>query len=301
MLKPLDDVSRVISLIAEVAETPPDAVRKKLLDEATEIGSNVYAGMIDGQIPMYKTSPALDEFYKESDAFLYETTVWNTCSAKQNMRDFVSSRMAKYGKTEADVFCFGDGLGFDSTFLASQGHRVRYFEPSLRCQDYAKAVFAANDVNVTTLNGLDDIEPASLDAVVCLDVLEHVPQPHELISLFSTWMKPDGLLFVHAPFWCLHWTRSTHLKENQTYSGDLKRMYAANNFRALDSSVFWDPILLQKTEAAFAGSIGASMRIRLGQFLLTLGRWDGSVHTWIARQIARPPKHWVAALKEARV
>ncbi len=299
MLKPLDDVENTIALIAAVSGTPEPEVRKRLIAEAAEIGTNVHSSMKTLEIPMYVTSEKLDTFYRESDAFLYETTVWNCCAAKQRMREFVSSRLKHFRKNDAEVFCFGDGLGFDSTDLSRQGHRVRYFEPSLRCQEYASQVFRDNGVEVTRLQSLDDIAPQSLDAVVCLDVLEHVPQPQTLVTRFHEWLKPDGLLFVHAPFWCIHWTRSTHLKENRHLSGDLRRMYNANGFDAVDASVFWDPILLQKSDhkPAFKASAAAAMRIRLGQFLLTLGRWDGSVHTWIARRIACAPKHWVRALR----
>ena len=219
--------------------------------------------------------------------------------AKQQMRDFVSSRLQQFGKTAADVFCFGDGLGFDSTWLALQGHNVRYFEPSLRCQDYAKTVFQENAVQVTQLAGLQDIAAGSLDAVICLDVLEHVPQPQKLIRQFYEWLKPDGLLFVHAPFWCIHWTRSTHLKENRRFTGDLKHLYRSQGFSALDASIFWDPILLQKSDNVppFRAAASAALRIRLGMILLKLGRFNGSVHTWIARKIARAPGEWAAALR----
>ena len=301
MLKPLDEVQQTIALIAAVTDKPPAEVRERLLKESAEIGANVHASMKAQCIPMYVASEQLDDFYRESDAFLYETTVWNCCQAKQDMRDFVSSRLQQFGKTSAEIFCFGDGLGFDSTSLALQGHAVRYFEPSLRCQEYAGRVFELNGAKVDQLGGLDDILPNSLDAVICLDVLEHVPKPQELVKLFHKWLKPDGLLFVHAPFWCIHWTRSTHLKENRRYTGDLKHLYRAQGFSALDASIFWDPILLQKSEnkPAYPVSAAAAMRIRFGQLLLKLARWDGTVHTWIARQIARAPKPWIDALRNS--
>ena len=215
------------------------------------------------------------------------------------MRNFVASRLRRFGKDRADVFCFGDGLGFDSAHLALDGHRVKYFEPSLRCQQYASEVFQSNGVAVSSIEKLDDIQPSSLDGVVCLDVLEHVSQPESLVKLFHSSLKPDGLLFVHAPFWAIHWTRATHLKENRYLSGDLKRLYSNNGFRALDSSVFWDPIVFQKSdhETPFRLSTGAAMRIALGKLLLTSGRWDASVHMWIARKIARAPQEWVTALR----
>lgn len=303
MLSPLHDVSQVVQLISDVSGTPPEQVRQRLLAEAAEIGTNVYQEMREQQIPLYTASDHLDQFYQHSDAFLYETTVWNCCSAKQRMRDFVASRLQQLKTPGLKVFCFGDGLGFDSTHLALQGHQVQYFEPSLRCQKYAEYVFQANAVSVGRLASLEDLPPASLDAIVCLDVLEHVPEPEHLVRRFHEWLKPDGLLLVHAPFWCIHWTRSTHLKKNQRFSGNLSQLYHAHGFQAVDASIFWDPIVFQKTEHPEPLRAGwqAKLRIQLGRLLLTSGRWDGRVHTWIARQIARPSATWKTALQNLKL
>lgn len=303
MLRPLDDIEKTISLIATVSKTPASEVYTRLLAEADEIGTNVFNSMKAKNIPLHVTSPELDQFYKEEDAFLYETTIWNCCDAKQNMRDFIASRLQRFGKEKCDVFCFGDGLGFDSAFLAQQGHSARYYEPSLRCQEYAQTVFMENDVEVVKLSAMEEIEKESLDAVVCLDVLEHVSQPQNIVRLIHSWLKPNGLFFVHAPFWCIHWTRSTHLSENRTYSGDLQRLYRNNGFRELDASIFWDPMVLEKSDnpVPYPTSVSAKARILLGKVLLTLGRWDDSVHTWIARKIARVPKAWGEKLRSVKL
>ncbi|MDA1161614.1 MAG: methyltransferase domain-containing protein [Planctomycetota bacterium] len=298
MLKPLDDVQRTIALIAAVSGSSQTEVRERLIAESAEIGTNVNNGMKSQNIPMHVVSSKLDDFYRESDAFIYDSTVCNCCRAKERMRHFVSSRLQQFDRKQADIFCFGDGLGFDSAHLALCGHRVKYFEPSLRCQEFSKQVFEDNGVVVANLESLEDIKPHSLDAIVCLDVLEHVPQPDEFVKQFQHWLKPDGLLFVHAPFWCVHWTKSTHLRENLHFSGDLERLYQANGFEARDASVFWDPIVLQRSEKdpIWTVPMAARIRIAIGMRLLRFGRRNNSIHVWVARRIAKPPKHWVAAL-----
>lgn len=299
MLHPLDSPDETIQLIANVTGFAKADVRQRLRDEVREIGTNVHRSLTEQGIPMYVASEALDQFYRENDSFLFETTVWNTCAAKQRMRDFIQTRLEQFLPRKAEAFCFGDGLGFDSTWLAMNGHTARYFEPSIRCQQFATEVFQRNQVQVSMLNQLDDIEDGSLDVVVCLDVLEHVPKPQGLVQLFHRWLKPDGLLFVHAPFWCLHWTRATHLQENRYLSGNLRDIYEVNGFSAVDASLFWDPILLQKTDSPtqHAQSVAAKVRIKTGKTLLGLGRRNSAVHTSIARMIARAPKSWRSALR----
>jgi len=299
MIKPLDSVEKTISLIAGVSNTPENDVRERLRAEVREIGTYSYNCLKSQGIPLYETSEQLDALWRDSDAFLYEITVWNTCDAKHRMRSFVASRLNRYGFEKADVFCFGDGLGFDSTWLAMQGHHVQYYEPSLPSQQFAQKMFEENCVEVRKLDTLDDIARHSLDAIVCLDVLEHIPQPQTVVKQFHEWLKPEGLLFVHAPFWCIHWTRPTHLKENRHLSGDLHVMYHEQGFIEVDSSVFWDPILVQKKDSPspLRKSPGAGFRIRTGQLLLTIGRWGNHIHNAVARRVARAPKSWLDALK----
>lgn len=300
MLKPLDDPATVIEVISQASGTAAAEVGTQLLAEAEEIGTTVARSMQEQQIPFYVTSEKLDAFYRDSDAFLYETSVWNTCAAKQRMRDFIQSRLAAWGRSDCDVFCFGDGLGFDSTFLAHHGHRARYFEPSLRCQQYAETVFRENSVSVEMLSSLDDIAPGSLDVVVCLDVLEHIPQPQQIVDLFQKWLKPDGLLFVHAPFWMIHPTRGTHLIENRRYSGNWKQVYGVHGFTPIDSSIFWDPIAFQKRDSPrpVKRTLKSRFNVWNGALMLTLGRWRAPIHVWLARQIARAPKNWVDRLRK---
>lgn len=293
-MKPLDSVDDTVSLIAKVAQTTESEVRERLKAEVSEIGTNVHQSLKANGIAPYVASPELDQFYQDSDAFLYETTVWNTCAAKQRMRDFILSRIETLLGRKAAVFCFGDGLGFDSTWLAMHGHKAHYFEPSTACRAYSQEVFQRNGVDVTALETLGDVQPHSLDVVVCLDVLEHVPQPQQLVKLFHSWLKPDGLLFVHAPFWCLHWTRATHLAENRPLSGELHRLYREQGFSEIDASLFWDPIVLQRTDnpTPHSGSFLGTMRLRFGQCLLKVGRWGNHIHNAVARRIARAPKQW---------
>lgn len=303
MLKPLDSIGELIELIATVTQVTKSTVLTRLKAEVAEIGSNVAQAIDEQNIPLYRTSEALDNFYQHSDAFVYDSTVWNVCATKQKMRDFVQSRLLKHFTGNARVFCFGDGLGFDSAWLAKQGHQVKYAEPSVLCRAFAKQVFLQNSVSVEELTDTSEIQPASLDAVVCLDVLEHIPRPEWVIRTFRKWLKPDGLLFVHAPFWFIHWTRPTHLKENRRLSGNLSDLYHANGFRALDASVFWDPIVLQRDDRPIPliQPAAAKLRVQFGKHLLRVGRWNSTAHNLIARSIARPPKPWAKSIQEHAV
>ena len=64
------------------------------------------------------------------------------------------------------------------------------------------------DVNpdvVADVPGLP-FEEASFDAVLCTEVLEHVPEPKEALANIQQILKPGGILYLTAPMsWCLHY------------------------------------------------------------------------------------------------
>ena len=300
MLPPLNNPSRLIQLIAKVTDLRPSDVQKRLIAETKKLGHTVSAEIQRRSIKPFVNSPALERFYQESDAFLFESTVWNTCKAKQNMRKFISNRLSRLDRTNQKMLCFGDGLGFDSAHFGCQGHRVRYFDPSKKCSRFAKAVFQDNQLEIKTLNSLGQIQPGSMDVIVCLDVLEHIFNPIEFVKKFSDWLKPGGLLFVNSPFWLIHSTTPTRLLANRKFSGDIKNLYRSNDFIEIDSSLFWDPILFQKRIAQPA-SLGpaARARVRFGQAVLYPARWFGRLHSTVARMITRPSKDFLTAIQNA--
>jgi SAM-dependent methyltransferase len=56
-------------------------------------------------------------------------------------------------------------------------------------------------VSVRTID-LKRILPAraAYDAVLCFDVLEHIPDPIATVRVLRDALRPGGLLFLHAPF-----------------------------------------------------------------------------------------------------
>ncbi len=75
MLKSLDCGEKTITLIAAISGTPRAQVKERLLAEAAEIGTTVFNGMTVQGVLLYLPSEKLDNFYVDSDTFLYETTV----------------------------------------------------------------------------------------------------------------------------------------------------------------------------------------------------------------------------------
>lgn len=274
-IKPLQDPKKVVQLLADIAQISHDQAKERLGLEADLIGTNVLNALNARGIPLYTMSEKMSKFYEDNDAFLFEITMWNASSIKGRLRSYIAHALEKFGKRNANIFCFGDGLGFDSTYFAQRGHKVKYYEPSHLSQKYSKHLFDENNVQVAQLSSFDDIAPGSLDVLICLDVLEHVPSPMNLVRKFNTWLKPDGLLVVSAPFWAINPTLGTHLQENKVYSGNLNLIYSDQGFDPIECSFLWDPIILQKKNGGYHTPLSTKLKIRINQWLLFCLRTKG--------------------------
>jgi len=82
--------------------------------------------------------------------------------------------------------------------------------------------------NVETLPFEQDMEPASLDLVLCLDVLEHLVDPWAVVNRLSPLLRPGGRLLVSVPNirnWKFLWRLLTKADFHYTDAGLLDRTH----------------------------------------------------------------------------
>ena len=226
LFSPWNDPAYLVRLIAEVTGSNSAEVQRRFDDERRSLGVNVWRALQERRLPPHAWNDALAEFYSETDAFLFETCVWNGRLLKIRTRRWIGDFLQR-DQRPLKILAYGDGLGFDSLHLAQRGHNVGYFEVSRKCQAFARKIFERAGASVRILTTADPPQQGGFDAVLCLDVLEHVPQPEELVGRLAGYLRPGGRLIVSAPF---HYTTAavgTHLKSNRKYCGDLKRLFGA--------------------------------------------------------------------------
>ncbi len=294
------DPGHVAQWLGEITGRSRVDVFRLLAAECRCVGHNVReAARAFGLVP-HIWNDRLLEFYAHTDAFLFETAAWNACRMKQQMRQFVCDALEKRLPPGSKVLCFGDGMGFDSNAIAQRGFDVTCYEVSGPCLEFARRLFDSNGSRVTINTNEQSFQDGEFDAVVCLDVLEHVPDPPAVIEKFARWVRIDGLLIAHAPFYHVDATRPTHLASNRRYSGMVRALYGTKKFRLVDvGGMLLDPLVfVSASDSTHGPRARVRWRAGIGQSLAFAAKLLPFAPGLVARVMARPDAAWAVRLKE---
>ncbi|MFK7852264.1 MAG: class I SAM-dependent methyltransferase [Akkermansiaceae bacterium] len=262
-------------LISEVTSMPIATVESRLRKEELNIGSSVRVAfeksIKSSGAERHVYNDAMEHFYETTDSFLYELAIWNLNQLKQEMGVWCCDWITRHlGKCE--VLSIGDGLGFECLRFARAGHEVTYFEVPGYCAEFAKKLFQNTHTMVTHLTSPKAIPEASSDAIICLDVLEHVEDPVAFLEVLKGYLRPGGVLIAHAPFYMIHPNYPTHVAASRKFSGD-SSLYTNAGFRVLDGRAMWNPIVLQAPGGKrLPPAVLGKLRLLLGKPYLMTGR-----------------------------
>ncbi len=110
---------------------------------------------------------------------------------------YVAERLVLRGASVLDVGCGG---GLLSEALAGEGAQVTAIDlaPDLLkiARLHGLESGAKVDYQLTAVEALAAQVPATFDAITCMEMLEHVPDPASVLEACATLLKPGGRLFV---------------------------------------------------------------------------------------------------------
>ena len=168
---------------------------------------------------------------------------WNNYTAK--IQGFTATDYDLLNKTAKGVVLdVGCGLGGHLARLNTASLRVG-IDPGLSGLKRGKKRFPENIficANAYRLPFLND----TFDTVICIDVIEHVDQPLELLKEIKRVLKQNGLLFLQTPnypvkriydFW--HWVRKSrkNFRDDPTHITKLNTLSLKNHVQKSDLEV----------------------------------------------------------------
>jgi 2-polyprenyl-6-hydroxyphenyl methylase/3-demethylubiquinone-9 3-methyltransferase len=110
---------------------------------------------------------------------------------------YVRDRVALKGARVLDVGC---GAGLLSEALAREGADVVALDLAPELVEVAKLHLLESglrvDYRLQSVEALAAEMPGSFDAITCMEMLEHVPDPGSVLAACAALLKPGGRLFV---------------------------------------------------------------------------------------------------------
>lgn len=107
--------------------------------------------------------------------------------------------LAEMIPSKSKVLDIGCGAGFLTNFLAQRGHEVYGIDLSPKSLEVARSKDRTGLVQYQIGNGTKlSFGEKSFDAVVAMDVLEHVEDPEKVVAEASRVLKSGGLFFFHT-------------------------------------------------------------------------------------------------------
>ncbi len=110
--------------------------------------------------------------------------------------DYIDRHLNLEGKTVLDVGC-GGGILAES--MAIRGAHVTGIDlgdaPLMVAKMHAAEAEVALEYRKISVEELAEEQPESFDAVSCMEMLEHVPNPASIVMACAKLVKPDGKLF----------------------------------------------------------------------------------------------------------
>lgn len=299
---PLTDNERLVEILSDLLEKPSNEVRQTLYQVEQSPTKYFAKAFAKTGIEPYTWCDALEEFYRHTDTYLTGGIVWNRKPYKVELRRWIADYLRLHRVGRQQILTVGDGVGFDSLYLSQCGHEVSYSELSEKCIRFARKIFEMAEEPVKVIDNLNNIKPGTYDVVTCLDVLEHVPDPYQVVEQIAGYLRPGGLFIVHAPFYYVSHENPTHLDANRKYSGDISKLYGRHGFALQDGRLFWDPLVLVKSSPQMPAATGRQVwkgALHAVGMLLAVGRvWCGP-HNLVASLLAgRGESRWLSGLEE---
>lgn len=246
----LNNYNEIVNAIKNITELEEYEIHKRLFMEAIYTGWNVKNDSNKFGITPHVFNEKLEEFYKNTYAFIFELIVSHCNEYSKVIDSRVVEAINDFAQDhdQLNILCLGDGIGSDSLRFARMNYNVTYFEFDGFSSNFAKYRFERLALNkkIKIVNTLEKIPKNSYDVVICREVLEHVENPNLVICNIWEYLKCDGVAIVTESFNRVEESFPTHLAANQKYHGKTNLLFVENGFYLVKAYSDNRPVIFRK-------------------------------------------------------
>ena len=180
--------------LAAFLQLSPEELEKRL-PRSTEHLAALHPGAFDPK--------RAEAFYEQNvgDAHLLELAAWHLNSA-----DYIADTLRlQQSFAKGELLDFGGGIGSHALAAAALPTVKRVWYVDLNPHNRAFVEWRAQQLGLAaklaTGRDLDDPKlPTRFDTIICLDVLEHLPDPAGQLEVFATRLKENGTALMNWYF-----------------------------------------------------------------------------------------------------
>lgn len=139
-----------------------------------------------------KTEQEIKRFYAFTPYYIFALSYWHMKKYQRNLRQNILNYA--YG----DILDYGAGIGDLCLDLAKKPRSlsVTYADIDSKTFDFAKWFLGKNNASIKVINLDKEKIQAQYDTIICIDVIEHVLDPKNLIKNLNNNLKNGGKLII---------------------------------------------------------------------------------------------------------
>ena len=165
-----------------------------LTKEIFEVEETSYEGVLKTQ----NLPENLDKYYDSNKYISHHKD--NSLKSKiyqlvQKFNEKYKLKIISKFKASGKILDYGCGDGSFLAFMKNHHFSVTGYEPNEKARNIAASKIEEKNL----VKSLDDIENNSLDIITLWHVLEHIPNPEEILASLRQKLKNDGVLLIALP------------------------------------------------------------------------------------------------------
>jgi 2-polyprenyl-3-methyl-5-hydroxy-6-metoxy-1,4-benzoquinol methylase len=137
-----------------------------------------------------QTEEQIKKFYEITPFYICELAYWHLSRGQRKLRDSIVEIAS------GDVLDYGGGIGDLSARLAEKGLNVTYADIQGKTFKFAEWLFKRRGLSVKVVDLEKHVLSEQYDTIICIDVIEHIPNPKTVLERMAISLKKQGRLII---------------------------------------------------------------------------------------------------------